>query len=38
MDAIKMAGQVTRMPNERLPTKILSVELQVVKRSHGGGG
>ena len=29
-------GHVTRMPDERLPKKILYGELQVGKRSHGG--
>ena len=33
---LRWAGQVTRMPDERLPKKILYGELQVGKRSHGG--
>ena len=31
-----LTGHVTRMPDERLPKKILYRELQVGKRSHGG--
>ena len=33
---IRWTGHVTRMPDERLPKKILYGELQVGKRSHGG--
>ena len=33
---LRWTGHVTRMPNERLPNKILYGELQVGKRSHGG--
>ena len=33
---LRRAGHVTRMPDERLPKKILYGELQVGKRSHGG--
>ena len=33
---LKWTGHVTRMPDERLPKKILYGELQVGKRSHGG--
>ena len=33
---LRWTGQVTRMPDERLPKKILYGELQVGKRSHGG--
>ena len=33
---LRWTGHVTRMPDERLPTKILYGELQVGKRSHGG--
>ena len=33
---LRLAGPVTRMPDERLPMKILYGELQVGKHSHGG--
>ena len=33
---LRLTGHVTRMPDERLPKKILYGELQVGKRSHGG--
>ena len=33
---LRWTGHVTRMPDERLPRKILYGELQVGKRSHGG--
>ena len=33
---LRWTGHVTRMPDERLPNKILYGELQVGKRSHGG--
>ena len=33
---LKLTGHVTRMPDDRLPKKILYGELQVGKRSHGG--
>ena len=33
---LRWTGHVTRMPDERLPKKILFGELQVGKRSHGG--
>ena len=33
---LRWTGPVTRMPDERLPTKNLYGELQVGKRSHGG--
>ena len=33
---LRWTGDVTRMPDERLPKKILYGELQVGKRSHGG--
>ena len=33
---LRWTGLATRMPDERLPEKILSRELQVGKRSHGG--
>ena len=33
---LRWAGHVTRMPDERLPKKILYGELQVGKRSNGG--
>ena len=33
---LKRTGHVIRMPDERLPKKILYGELQVGKRSHGG--
>ena len=33
---LRWTGHVTRIPNERLPKKILYGELQVGKRSHGG--
>ena len=33
---LKWTGQATRMPDERLPKKILNEELQVGKRYHGG--
>ena len=32
---LRWTGHVTRMPDERLPKKILYGELQVGKRSHG---
>ena len=32
---LRWTGYVTRMPDERLPKKILYGELQVGKRSHG---
>ena len=33
---LRWTGHVTRMPDERLPKKILYGEVQVGKRSHGG--
>ena len=33
---LRWTGHVTRMPDERLPKKILYGELQIGKRSHGG--
>ena len=33
---LRRTGHVTRMPDERLPKKILYGEVQVGKRSHGG--
>ena len=33
---LRWTGHVTRMPDERLPKKILYGELQVGNRSHGG--
>ena len=33
---LRWTGNVTRMPDEELPKKILYGELQVGKRSHGG--
>ena len=33
---LRWTGHVTKMPDERLPKKILYGELQVGKRSHGG--
>ena len=33
---LRRTGHVTRIPDERLPKKILYGELQVGKRSHGG--
>ena len=33
---LRWTGHVTRMPDERLPKKILYGKLQVGKRSHGG--
>ena len=33
---LRWTGHVTRMPDERLPKKILYGELQVGKRAHGG--
>ena len=36
MAQLRWIGHVTRMPDERLPKKILYGELQVGQRSHGG--
>ena len=33
---LRWIDHVTRMPDERLPKKILNGELQIGKRSHGG--
>ena len=33
---LRWTGHVTRMPDERLPKKVLSDELQEGKRSQGG--
>ena len=33
---LRWTGHVPRMPDERLPKKIIYGELQVGKRSHGG--
>ena len=33
---LRWTGHATRLPDERLPKKILYGELQVGKRSHGG--
>ena len=33
---LRWTGHVTKMPDERLPKKILYGELQIGKRSHGG--
>ena len=33
---LRWIGHITKMPDERLPKKILTGELQIGKRSHGG--
>ena len=33
---LRWTGHVTRMPEERLPNKILYGEVEMGKRSHGG--